>query len=134
MADVTKIDPISVDMVSAQQSFRFVGFPAGEDLDAGDIVYLSSIGRLMKCVSSQVTISGVPNFLGMVNSAVPSGATGTVFGQGARFQYGSRLNEGEFLYVSDTAGLLATPAIANLDDGVVLCLTDEDILIVGLPT
>jgi len=134
MGDISRATSgISVDMVSAQGAFRFVGIEAGEDLICGDIVYVSNLGRLMKSVDTQVTISGVPNFLGMVNHVVASGANATVFGQGARFNYGSRMTPGALLYVSDTAGNLATSAVAGADKGVAICIDDNDIMIIGLP-
>lgn len=108
---------------------------AGEEIAAGDAVYLDSNNRWLKAVRTVQFATGtygtVMKFAGLAPKAIPSGTLGEVYGDGAEFFYAdSGLTEGNAVYPSATAGALAdSPAVAN-DNPVAMVISDTNIKLI----
>jgi hypothetical protein len=120
----------SPDMVSLQSAQKVSGLLAGVALTAGDLVYLDSDGTVKKAVSTQCTISNIPDFLGVCPADVAAGRPVTVLGRGARVRISSSLTPGAFYWVSATAGALSTTKVASADVPCAIAIDATDILII----
>lgn len=129
MADITRSDSVSIDTFSGMKAPVVSGLFAGENIDAGSPCYLKSDGKVYMSVST-VVIGAKTNVLGFAPKAYKTGDPITVYGLGARFDYGTDLTVGAFLYVSDTKGKLADSAVASNDLPVCVCVSKTDIVVI----
>lgn len=140
MTDLVKVNP-NVDGISAMRCVVVTQLLAGENLTAGEAVYIkgadSKVWKAVSTVKDTRTIEtgttdfseDVAKFDGLVNSDYAVGEAVTIFGQGAIFGYGSGLTAGAFYYVSDTAGKLADARVATGDRAVCKAVSTTDILV-----
>jgi hypothetical protein len=115
MANVTIASTASLDAVSARAVPFISGLVAGEDLLAAAPCYIKSDGKVYMTVTTVATIATVADCDGFTADAVSSGQPVTLFGKGARFNYGSSLTPGALLYASATKGRLADAVVLTND-------------------
>jgi hypothetical protein len=133
MTAFTVTDP-SLDIVSAQSAVKVTGLKAGEDLEAGDFVYIKSDGKVWRTMAEVCTIATIPDRLGVVAESVSSGQAVTIFGRGARLQYSTGMTPGALLYTSGSGssgkGKTVDSAVAAGDNGCAMALDATDILVI----
>ncbi len=131
MSNILKSDSASMDVNSGMKAPVIAGLYAGEDIDSVAPCYIGSDGKVYMSVSTQTTISGIADVHGFAPKATISGMPVSLYGAGARFEYGSSLTPGAYLYVSSTAGKLADAKVAELDSPCALVVTETDIVVMG---
>lgn len=127
MALVTRSSDASIDVSTAQFAPQITGLYAGEDLDAAAPCYIKSDGKVW--MSNGTAANAAAAVDGFTPRAVKSGQPVTIFGEGARFHYGSSLTPGATLYVGATAGRLDTAATTGDASGVVKVVNATDIVV-----
>jgi hypothetical protein len=107
MATVAKAGTPSLSSIidpSEAQAYQVgSGLKAGEDIAAGDVVYIASTGRFMK--SNGTAATAPAKVRGIALGAATSGEALTVY-RGVEVRYGSGMTPGAQLFASATAGLL----------------------------
>lgn len=83
------------------------GLKAGEDIAAGDVVYIASTGRVLR--SNGTSANAAAKCDGIAVAAAKSGEAVDVY-RYVEMNYGSGLTPGTRLYVGATAGRLDTAA------------------------
>lgn len=131
MTDIVKSSVASMDVNQGMKAPVIAGLYAGEDIGAVAPCYIGSDGKIYMSVSTQCTISGVADVHGFAPKVTVSGAALSLYGAGARFEYGSELTPGTYLYVSDTAGALSDVAVAASDIPCALVINTTDIVVLG---
>lgn len=129
MSLVTRSSSASLDTVTAMKAPQITGLYAGEDLDIAAPCYIkSSDGKVY--MSNGTAANEAAEVIGFSARAVKSGEPVTVFGKGARFQYGSSLTPGDVYYVGATKGRLDTAATTGDAVGVAQAITSTDIRVI----
>ena len=129
MSLVTRSSSASLDTVTAMKAPQITGLYAGEDLDIAAPCYIkSSDGKVY--MSNGTAANEAAEVIGFSARAVKSGDPVTVFGKGARFQYGSSLIPGDVYYVGATKGRLDTAATTGDAVGVAQAITSTDIRVI----
>lgn len=132
MADITKNSTASMDVNQGMKAPVIAGLVAGEAIPAVAPCYIKSDGKVYKAVSTQTTISGIADVHGFSPKAYNVGEAISLYGAGARFDYGTGLTPGAYLYVSATAGALSNVAVATLDKPCALVINATDIIVLGI--
>jgi len=117
-----------MDASTGQYAAQITGLLAGEDLDVAAPCYIKSSDGLVY-MSNATAANEAAEVVGFVARAVYSGQPCTLFGRGARFQYGTGLTPGNFLYVGATKGRLDSAAQLGDKIGVVEVIDATDIRI-----
>lgn len=127
---VTRSARAGIDTSSAMFCDQITGLIAGEALDIVSPCLIDTDGLVYMCGSTSGSPGEVGAVAGFTARAVASGEPVTLFGEGARFQYGASLTPGAKFYVGATAGRLDDGATAFDDVGVAQVLTATDIRII----
>jgi hypothetical protein len=130
MSLITIDTDASMDAHGAQYVYSVGPFVAGEALLAASPCRMDSDGKVYMSISTETTVSGVSDYLGFAPKAVASGCPVTLYGQGARFDYGSSLTPNTHLYIGATKGRLDTAMVADADYPVALVVSDTDIVVI----
>ena len=129
MSLVTRSSSASLDTVTAMKAPQITGLFAGEDLDIAAPCYIkSSDGKVY--MSNGTAANEAAEVIGFSARAVKSGEPVTVFGKGARFQYGSSPTPGDVYYIGATKGRLDTAATTGDAVGVAQAITSTDIRVI----
>jgi glyoxylase-like metal-dependent hydrolase (beta-lactamase superfamily II) len=106
---------------------QITGLVAGETIGRCAPCYIKSDGTA--CQSNGTAADAKAIFAGICPRGATAGQPVTLFGVGARFRYGTGLTPGAILYLSATAGALATTASTGDAVGVAQCIDTTDIRI-----
>jgi hypothetical protein len=109
---------------------QITGLIAGEALAIAAPCRIDADGLVYMCGGTSGSPGDVGSLAGFTARVVASGEPVTLFGEGARFQYGASLTPGAILYVGATAGRLDDGSTAFDDQGVALVLTATDIQVI----
>lgn len=127
MALVTRSSDASMDVSTGQFAPQITGLYAGEALDAAAPCYIKSDGKVW--MSNGTAANAAAAVDGFTPRAVKSGEPCTIFGEGARFHYGSGLTPGATLYLGATAGRLDAAATTGDSTGIVKVVSATDIVV-----
>ena len=127
MALVTRSSDASMDVSTGQFAPQITGLYAGEALDAAAPCYIKSDGKVW--MSNGTAANAAAAVDGFTPRAVKSGEPCTIFGEGARFHYGSGLTPGATLYLGATAGRLDAAATTGDSTGIVKVVSTTDIVV-----
>ena len=123
MAAVTISANASVDISTAQYAMQLSGKVAGEDINAGQPVYLKqSDDKIYKFATGKI-------FIGIAARTAKAGEPITVFGLGTRFYVSSTALTGDLYYV-DVAGAIDTAATTDDTVGAFARVSANDLMIV----
>ncbi len=129
MALITRSTAASMDTTTGMKAPQISGLYAGEDIDVAAPCYVkASDGKVYMTNGTGTT--EVAAVWGFSPRAAKSGQPVTIFGAGARFQYGSGLTVGTLLFAGATAGRLDNVATVGDAVGCAVVLTDKEILVV----
>jgi hypothetical protein len=129
MALVTRSAVASMDASTGMFAPQITGLIAGENLDVAAPCYIkSSDGKIY--MSNGTAANEAAEIVGFTPRAAKSGEPITLFGEGARFHYGSGLTPGDKFYIGATAGRLDTAATTGDALGVAQVLTATDIRVI----
>lgn len=129
MALITRSANASMDVSTGQYAPQITGLYAGEDLDVAAPCYIkTSDGKVY--MSNGTAANEAAEIIGFTPRAVKNGQPVTLFGKGARFNYGSSLSPGDRYYIGATAGRLDTAATTGDAKGVAQAITATDIRII----
>lgn len=128
MALVTRSNDASIDPVSALYAPQIGGLIAGEDIDPAAPCYVkASDGKVY--MSNGTAATEPAKCMGFSPRAAKIGEPITLFGEHARFKYGSGLTIGALYYVGATKGRLDDAATTGDAVGVAYAVTATDIII-----
>lgn len=128
MALITRTTKANMDASTGMYAPQITGLLAGEDLDIAAPCYIKSAdGKVW--MSDATAANEAAEVVGFTPRAVKSGQPVTLFGAGARFQYGSSLTPGAIYYIGATAGRLDDGATAGDSAGVAYAIDTTDIVI-----
>ena len=137
MANITRSTKVSLDAFSANHAVMVSGLTAGSAISVGDACYLETDGKVYPARADKA-VGVVSKFIGIAPLAYSANDAMTVFGKGSRFDYGTILSSGSYLFVSGstTPGYLADSATAITgtsgsfaDVPVAVCLNSTDVII-----
>jgi len=129
MALVTVSSKASMDASSALFAPQITGLIAGEDLLIAAPCYIkTSDGKVY--MSNGTAANEAAEVVGFTPRAAKAGQAITLFGKGARFQYGASLTIGDKLYIGATAGRLDTATTTGDAVGVAQIITATDIRVI----
>lgn len=128
MSLVTRTTKAGIDNSTAMYAPQLTGLYAGEALDIAAPCYIkSSDGKVY--MSNATNVDEAAEFAGFTARAVAAEQPVTLFGLGARFQYGTSLTPGDVYYMGATAGRLDTGATTGDTMGIAMAVTATDIVI-----
>lgn len=123
MAAITISANASVDISTAQFAMQLSGKVAGEDINAGQPVYLKqSDDKIYKFATGKI-------FIGIAARTAKAGEPITVFGLGTRFYVSSTALTGDLYYVN-VAGAIDTAATTDDTVGAFVRVSANDLMIV----
>lgn len=123
MAAITISANASVDGSTAQVAMQLSGKVAGEDINAGQPVYLKqSDDKIYKFATGKI-------FIGIAARTAKAGEPLTVFGLGTRFYASSTALTGDLYYVN-VAGAIDTAATTDDTVGAFVRVGANDLMIV----
>lgn len=129
MSLITRASTASMDASTGMYAPQITGLYAGEDLSVAAPCYIkSSDGKVY--MSNGTSANEAAEFAGFTPRAVKSGQPVTLFGIGARFNYGSSLTPGDVYYIGATAGRLDTAATTGDTMGTAMAVTSTDIVVI----
>jgi hypothetical protein len=118
-----------MDASSALFAPQITGLIAGEDLLIAAPCYIkTSDGKVY--MSNGTAANEAAEVVGFTPRAAKAGQAITLFGKGARFQYGASLTIGDKLYIGATAGRLDTATTTGDAVGVAQIITATDIRVI----
>lgn len=130
MAEITRIAAPSFDSSNPALK-KTSGFVCGEDVAAGDWVYMKSDGKWWKATGAAATAPAKAK--GMVALDQKAGEACTVLGAGWRWQYAAGLTPGAQYFLSGTvAGGLADAASTGGTSVLAFAVSATDIEITGV--
>jgi hypothetical protein len=130
MAEITRIAAPSFDSSNPALK-KTSGFLAGEDVLAGDWVYMKSDGKWWKATGAAATAPAKGK--GMVALDAKANEACTVLGAGWRWNYGTGLTPGAQYFISGAvAGGLADAASTGGTTSVAFAVSATDIEITGV--
>jgi len=127
MALITRSANASIDASTGMFAPQLTGLYAGEDLDAAAPCYVKSDGKIY--MSDGTAANAAAAVDGFAPRACKSGQPITLFGEGARFQYGTGLTPGATFYVGATKGRLDGTATTGDAAGIARVVTATDIIV-----
>ena len=128
MALVTRAANASMDASTGMFAPQISGLVAGEALDVAAPCYIkSSDGKVY--MSNGTAANEAAEIIGFTPRAVKAGQPCTLFGKGARFNYGTGGTPGDKLYIGATAGRLDAATTTGDAVGVAQWITATDIRI-----
>jgi hypothetical protein len=140
MTDITKTaSGNTTNGNSVNKLYPVMGLYAAADLPASSPVYIKSDGTVALCVNTvtenaQEVTTGVTlaqsSFVGFVGIDYASGEVCSIYGKGLIMGYASGMTPGALLFVSDTAGELATSAQVVGDLPVARVIDAKHILVI----
>ena len=129
MSLITRASTASMDASTGMYAPQITGLYAGEDLSVAAPCYIkSSDGKVY--MSNGTSANEAAEIIGFTARAVKSGQPATVFGKGARFNYGTGLTPGDKYYIAATAGRLDTATTTGDAVGVAQAITSTDIRVI----
>jgi len=129
MAEITRVAAPSFDSADPTLE-KYTGFVAGEDVLAGDLVYMKSDGKWWKATGAAANAAAKAK--GMVGLDQKAGEAVTVLRPGCRWNYGTGLTPGAQYFLSGTvAGGLADAASTGGTSVVAFALSATDIALTG---
>lgn len=129
MALVTRSANASMDASTGMFAPQITGLLAGEALDVAAPCYIKSSDGLVY-MSNGTAATEPAEVVGFTPRAVKVGQPVTLFGKGARFNYGTGLTPGDKYYIGATAGRLDTAATTGDALGVAQAITATDIRVI----
>ena len=129
MSLVARATTPSMDASTGMFAPQITGLIAGEDLLAVAPVYIKSSDGLVY-MSNGTAANEAAEIIGFTARAVKSGQPVTVFGKGARFNYGTGQTPGDKYYIAATAGRLDTATTTGDAVGVAQAITSTDIRVI----
>jgi hypothetical protein len=106
MASITKVVPVSIATPLPDPEHSLSGLYAGEAIAGGDACYINSAdGKLWRSTGAAANAAAVVDGYAASDAAI--GDPLTIY-YGIRFQYGSGLTPGSFVYLDTVAGGLST--------------------------
>lgn len=128
MALITRASTASMDVSTGMYAPQITGLVAGEDLAVAAPCYIkASDGKVY--MSNGTSANEAATFFGFTPRAAKSGQAITLFGLGARFNYGTGLTIGAKYYIGATAGRLDGATTTGDEVGVAVAITATDILV-----
>lgn len=130
MALVTRAATASIDTIQAQKVPSIAGLYAGEDLAVAAPCYIkSSDGKVY--LANGTAANEAAEVVGWTARAAKSGEPVTLYGRGARFNYGTGLTPGDIYFLGATAGRIDTAATTGDAFGIAQAITATDIRVIG---
>jgi len=129
MALITRATNAGIDTSTAMYAPQITGLIAGEALDVAAPCYIKSSDGLVY-MSNATSANEAAEVAGFTPRAVAISQPVTLFGAGARFQYGTGLTPGNILYLGATAGRLDDGATTGDAFGYAVVLTATDIMVI----
>lgn len=131
MALLTRSADASMDVSTGQFAPQITGLVAGEALDVAAPCYIkSSDGKVY--MSNGTAATEPAEIIGFTPRAVKIGQPVTLYGNGARFNYGTGLTPGDRYYIGATAGRLDDTATTGDAVGVAQAITATDIRVIRM--
>jgi hypothetical protein len=118
-----------MDVSTGMYAPQISGLYAGEDLDPAAPCYIKSAdGKVY--MSNGTSANEAAEVVGFTPRSVKSGQPVTLFGDGARFFYGSGLTPGDKYYIGATKGRLDASTTTGDSVGVAQAITSTDIRVI----
>lgn len=129
MGLITRSTNAGIDASTAMYAPQITGLLAGQDLDVAAPCYIkTSDGKVY--MTDATAANEAAECVGFTPRAVKSGEPVTLFGAGARFQYGTSLTPGNVLYLGATAGRLDSAATVGDSMGAAMVVDATDIVVI----